>query len=887
MKNQISDRAPREDSIGSSVLKSVTKPGRYAGGEYGQIIKDKNAVKARFAFCFPDSYEIGMSNLGVRILYGVLNEQPDIWCERVYTPWVDMEDAMRKSGAPLCAAESGDPVKNFDILGVSMAYEMCYTNVLNMLDLAEIPLLASERGEDMPIVVGGGHCTYNPEPIADFFDAFLIGEGEEVIVEFTRLYIEMKENGSYTRKAFLHAAASRIEGVYVPSLYDVTYNPDGTVKAYTPLYEDVPKQVKKRIVKDMDSAYFPSYTIMPYMETVHDRIMLEVFRGCIRGCRFCQAGMICRPVREKSPETLNAQAKCLYASSGYEEISLTSLSISDYTGIAPLTEQLLSWTTKNMVNLSLPSLRVDNFPKELMERITSVRSSSLTFAPEAGTQRLRDVINKNVTRDDLMKAVNVAFDGGKTSVKLYFMEGLPTETLEDLDGIAEMAQSVVHEYYQNPNRQKGRSPSVTISVACFVPKPFTPFQWEAQDSLETLQEKQDYLFHKITDRKVRYDHHDAHTSVIEGVLARGDRKLGKALLLAHERGFRYDAWTEYFDYDKWLTIFRDTGIDPAFYANRRRAPDEVLPWDIIDIGVTKAFLNRERENAYAAATTPNCAEKCSGCGANRLGGKSPYCPGCQNAVESAKNAVEPTGDTAKFDELVKKFDFLPLETPKTMRVKFRKVGSLQYISHLDLHRTFNRVLVRAGIPLWYTQGFNPHAKMVFALQLSVGTESECEYLDVRVDRDISPEEMKHRMNEQLTDELRVLDVYEAKTKPTAVAWASYRYEIRPGENGEALFEQIRDLFRAPVIVKKKSKSGEKEIDILPLVRSLTVSYDPHTQHITMEAVLSAAGESYLNPEYLMTAIRERTGFLSGDLSKESYRILRTGMFLEDGKTAFR
>ena len=867
----------------SSVLKSVTKPGRYAGGEYGQVVKDKTSVRARFALAFPDSYEIGMSNLGVRILYGVLNEQKDVWCERVYSPWIDMENAMRKSGTLLSAQESGDPVKDFDLLGISMAYEMCYTNVLNLLDLAGIPLLASERGDDMPIVVGGGHCTFNPEPMADFFDAFLIGEGEEVIVEFTRLYIEMKEAGSYSRSAFLHRAASTIEGVYVPSLYTVTYNEDGTVRAYESKHDDVPKKVKKRIVKDMDSAYFPSYTIMPYMETVHDRIMLEVFRGCIRGCRFCQAGMICRPVREKSPETLDAQAKCLYASSGYEEISLTSLSISDYTGIVPMTEQLLEWTTDNMVNLSLPSLRVDNFPKDLMEKITSVRSTSLTFAPEAGTQRLRDVINKNVTEEDLMKAVNVAFDGGKTSVKLYFMEGLPTETYEDLDGIAELSQRVVHEYYQNPNKQKGRSPSVTISVACFVPKPFTPFQWEAQDTVETLRDKQAYLKTKITDRKVRYDHHDASTSMIEGVLARGDRKLCKALLLAHERGFCYDAWTEHFDVDAWKAVFRDSGIDPAFYANRRREKDEILPWDIIDIGVTKEFLHREREKAYEAATTPNCAEKCSGCGANQLGGISPYCSGCKNSEKDAKNAVV---STEKFDELVKKFDFPPLPSPKTMRIKFRKTGSLQYISHLDLHRTFNRVLVRAGIPLWYTQGFNPHAKMVFALPLSVGTESECEYLDVRVERDISAEEMKRRLNAQLTDELCVLDVYEAKEKLTAVRWASYHYEIEPHGDAEKLFTEIREIFRSPVVMKKKTKSGEKELDIMPLVRSLSVSFDPESGRIEMEALLSAAGESYLNPEYLITAIKEKTGFLSGDLSAESYRIIRTDLYLEDGKTSF-
>ena len=871
------------ESISSSVLKSVSKPGRYAGGEYGQVIKDKADVKARFAFCFPDSYEIGMSNLGVRILYGVLNRESDIWCERVYAPWVDMEDAMRQSGTPLCAMESGDPVGDFDIVGFSMAYEMCYTNVLNMMELARIPLLQKERSEDAPIIVGGGHCTFNPEPVADFFDAFLIGEGEEMIVEFTRLYIDMKEKGTYTRAAFLLEAARTIEGVYVPSLYEVSYNSDGTIKAYIPKCEGVPAQVKKRIVKDMDSAYFPSYTIMPYMETVHDRIMLEVFRGCIRGCRFCQAGMVCRPVREKSPDVLDSQAKCLYASSGYEEISLISLSISDYTGIADLTGRLLDWSDKNMVSLSLPSLRVDNFPKELMERISSVRSSSLTFAPEAGTQRMRDVINKNVSEEDLMTAVNVAFDGGKTSVKLYFMEGLPTETLDDLTGIADMAKNVVHAYYQNPNRQKGRSPQVTISVACFVPKPFTPFQWEAQDTVETLREKQDHIYHQITDRKIRYDHHDARTSAIEGVLARGDRKLGKALLLCREKGFRFDAWTEYFDYDKWLEVFAESGIDPAFYANRRRESDEVLPWDIIDIGVTKEFLKREREKAYEAATTPNCKEKCSGCGANRLGGKNSCCPASGCSAEEDK-AIE---NTDRFDRLEKKFDFAHLESPKTMRVKFRKVGSLQYISHLDLHRTFNRVLVRAGIPLWYTQGFNPHAKMVFALPLSVGCESECEYLDVRVDRDISPEEMKKRLNEQITDELRVLDVYEAPCKPTEVQWASYRYELCPIADGEQLFDAVRSLFRGEVKMKKKTKSGEKEIDIMPLIRSLSVEYDPENGKITMDALLSASGENYLNPEYLVTAIKEKTGFLSTDLAQETYRIVRTGMYRADGKTEFR
>ena len=610
----------------SSIMKSVTKPGRYSGGEYNQIIKDKNKVKARWAFCFPDSYEIGMSNLGVRILYGVLNNEEDIWCERVYTPWVDMQEKMREHDLPLTAHESKDPLTEFDIIGFTLQYEMSYTNVLNMLKLAGIPLRAADRGDEYPIIIGGGPCAYNAEPIADFFDCFSIGEGEDMLVEFTKLYIQMKESGNYSKRAFLHEAAKTVGGTYVPSFYEVSYNEDNTIKAYTPIYDDIPTKVTKRIMKDMDKAYFPDKVVMPYIETVHDRIMLEVYRGCIRGCRFCQAGMVYRPVREKTAEVLNQQARCLYESTGYEEISLTSLSISDYTELGTLTDKLLSWTDENMVSLSLPSLRVDSFTKELMDKVASVRSSSLTFAPEAGTQRLRDVINKNVREEDLLRAVNVAFDAGKNQVKLYFMMGLPTEQLSDLDGIAALAKSVVDAYYKNPNRNKARSPQVTVSVSCFIPKPFTPFQWEAQDTREMLEMKQKYLAEKITDRKVRYIHHDSKTSHIEAVLARGDRRLAAALELACKEGFVFDAWDEFFDYDKWLSVFERTGIDPAFYANRKFGMDEVLPWDIIDCGVEKNFFKRECEKAYREATTPNCREKCSGCGANKLGGERSCCP---------------------------------------------------------------------------------------------------------------------------------------------------------------------------------------------------------------------------------------------------------------------
>lgn len=608
----------------SSVLKSVSKPGRYIGGEYNRVIKDKAAVKCRFAFCFPDTYEIGMSNLGVRILYDVLNRDDDIWCERVYAPWEDMKRKMEEYSIPLAAVESGDPLSAFDIVAFSLQYEMCYTTALQMIRLGGFPIWAAERTEDMPIIVGGGPCAFNSEPVAEFFDLINIGEGEEVLLEICHLYNEMRADGSYTRSGFLRRA-SHIEGVYIPSLYDVSYNDDGTIKEYRPKFDDVPRKIRKRIVADMDEAPYPDKLIMPYIETVHDRIVLEVYRGCIRGCRFCQAGMVYRPIREKSPETLCKNAKCLYENTGYDEISLISLSISDYSRLRELTDGLLSWTDEAHVSLSLPSLRIDSFSEELMERVSSVRTGGLTFAPEAGTQRLRDVINKNVTEEDLMRAVGIAFRGGKSNVKLYFMNGLPTETDEDIAGIAELAKGVVTKYYSMPKNERPRGVSVTISVSCFVPKPFTPFQWEKQDAFETLERKQAYLRGCITDRKIRYTYHDARVSFIEAVFARGDRRLAPAIALAVEEGAMFDAWDEYFDFDRWLSVFERCGIDPAYYTSRGFGLDEVLPWDIIDCGVTKEYLLREREKAYAGKTTPSCAEHCNGCGANKLGGKTRWC----------------------------------------------------------------------------------------------------------------------------------------------------------------------------------------------------------------------------------------------------------------------
>ena len=599
------------------ILTRVQKPARYIGGELNEVIKDKSKVDLRYAFCFPDSYEIGMSHLGIKILYSLINARDDAWCERVFAPWEDMEEQMRLNDIPLYGLESGDPIREFDAIGFTLMYELCYTNVLNMLDLAGLPVRSADRTELTPIVMAGGACACDPEPMADFIDLFQIGDGEEMMNDVLDLLKECKKNCA-SKKEFLTRAA-QIPGIYVPSLYDVTYHDDGTVAAITPL-QGAPAVVRKRNISDLDSVFYPEKFVVPYIDVVMDRTTAEIFRGCIRGCRFCQACFLNRPIREKSADVVNADCRRICESSGYDEISLCSLSSSDYTHLRELLEQLLTWTTETNINIALPSLRIDNFPKELMEKLTDVRRSGLTFAPEAGTQRLRDAINKNITEDEILDTAKQAFEGGWAAVKTYFMIGLPTETDEDIRGIAELCQKIVDTYYSLEVRPKGKSVQVGTSISSFVPKPFTPFQWEPQDTPETLREKQELLRSSVRSGKISLKFHPIPISRLEGILARGDRKLCAVIEDAWRSGCTFDSWDEFIKPEIWDEAFRRCGIDPDFYATRKRAFDEILPWDHISYGVRKAFLISEAEKAYHAETTPHCRQQCSACGAAALNG---------------------------------------------------------------------------------------------------------------------------------------------------------------------------------------------------------------------------------------------------------------------------
>ena len=601
------------------ILPRVQKPARYTGGEYNAVVKDRRKVEVRYALCFPDTYEIGMSNLGVRILYGVMNNLPWCWCERVFAPWGDMEEEMRAEGLPLYGLESGDSIADFDMIGFSLGYEMAYTNVLNMLDLAGLPVRAEERHELSPIIVAGGTCAYNPEPLAPFVDIFSLGEGEDVSVELLELYRKAKSEG-WEKEEFLQAAA-KIPGLYVPSLYDISYNEDGTVAAITPK-DGAPEVVTKRIVQDFNKSYFPVKTIVPSTEITQDKVTLEVFRGCIRGCRFCQAGYAYRPVRSRDPELLVKYGIEACKDSGYQEMTLSSLSTSDYRHLLKLCDGLLEWCEPEKVSLALPSLRADNFSMNLMHRLQHGKKSGLTFAPEAGTQRLRDAINKNVTEEEILQSCRTAFSGGWSSVKLYFMLGLPTETDEDVLGIADLAEKV-YQAWRETTPEPRRGVRITVSTSFFVPKPHTAFQWEGQISMEEYQRRVKLLRDNMRGRSISYNWHDPDTSVLEAVFARGDRRVADVIEEAWRNGAKFDSWSEYFDFQRWQDAFASCGLSMDFYATRQRDKDEVLPWDMISTGVSKRFLWREREQCYQNKITPDCRKQCTGCGADKLypGGK--------------------------------------------------------------------------------------------------------------------------------------------------------------------------------------------------------------------------------------------------------------------------
>ena len=600
------------------ILPRVQKPARYVGGEYNAVMKDKTRVDTRVAFCFPDTYEIGMSNLGMRILYGVMNNMPGVWCERCFAPWGDMEEEMRRANIPLYALESFDPIREFDIIAFSVGYEMAFPAILNMLDLAGLPIRSADRPDLTPLVIAGGTAMYNSEPMADFIDLVSLGEGEEVTVEIIELYRKAKREG-WDKHRFL-CEASHLDGVYIPSLYDVDYREDGTVKSITPK-GGAPAQVTKRIMRNMDEAYYPARTIVPSTEIVQDRTSLELFRGCIRGCRFCQAGYVYRPVRSRSKELLVRYAKEAIEDSGYQDMTLSSLSTSDYPQLVELCDELEPLCAQKHLNLSLPSLRADNFSMALMERLQKGRKTGLTFAPEAGTQRLRDAINKNVTEEDLLASCRRAFAGGYNAVKLYFMLGLPTETDEDVLGIADVAAHVMHAWRESAVN-KSRGVRITVSTSWFVPKPHTAFQWEPQISIEEYERRVKLLREAMTTKTVTYNWHPSPTSFMEAVLAVGDRRLCRVMEAAFRRGAKLDAWEDYFSLERWMEAFDECGLDPHFYANRRRGRDEILPWSMISSGVSENYLWREHEKAFSGETTPDCRTRCSGCGANLLvGGK--------------------------------------------------------------------------------------------------------------------------------------------------------------------------------------------------------------------------------------------------------------------------
>jgi radical SAM family uncharacterized protein/radical SAM-linked protein len=776
-------------------LLRVEKPARYMGGEMGAIRKDNPEL--RFALAFPDVYEVGMSHLGLQILYGILNDVPWLAAERVYAPWPDREEQLRSKGVPLSTLEGGTPISEVDILGFTLQYELSYTNIINMLELGGIPLTAKERGVEWPLVIGGGPCAANPEPLAAFFDAFLLGDGEEAVVEIATACREWRSSGG--SKEELLQRLSSIEGVYVPSFFEVEYEESGAIKEIKPHYPGR-SVVRRRFLANLEEAKYPSTPVIPFLKTVHDRVSLEVARGCTRGCRFCQAGYIYRPVRERSPQQLLALAETTLRNTGYDEISLLSLSTGDYTCLTPLLKELMAKYAKKRVAVSFPSLRVGAISSELVEEVKKVRKTGFTLAPEAGSERLRQVINKGITEADLLENAAAAYQAGWRLIKLYFMIGLPTESMEDVIGIADLAKQV-----KIAGKKAGSPGEVNVAVSSFVPKAHTPFQWEPQISYEEILTKQQTLRNELKKRKLVFKWQDAPLSVLEGVFARGDRRLGPLLVEAHRRGCRFDGWREHFSFSRWQEAFKACGIDPLFY-HRRRSLTEILPWDHLDYGVTREFLQRELAKAEAEAATPDCrTTRCTSCG---------ICDGKRVRIRLHAPDADAIHESLHQEAAS---EHPAEESPQRIRLRFSKTGVMKYLSHLELINLFTRAVARSGIPIRFSQGFHPHPKFSFATALSVGIESWAEYMDLELERGCDPEQVRLALNRVLPKGVEILESIEIPLKcpSLSVIIKAVRYRVAiPERFNSCLGEMAERFLKLDSFPYRRAKQGKvQEFDL--------------------------------------------------------------------------
>ena len=858
-----------------SILQAVLKPARYTGGEWNAVRKDWDTVRCKFALALPDVYEVGMSNLGLAILYEILNRRADIAAERVYAPWVDMEEQMREKGLPLFSLESRRPIATFDFFGFSLQYEMIYSNVLNMLDLAGIPLYAKERGDDMPFVIGGGPCVYNVEPIADFFDFFVIGEGEEVVLEIADAFIAWDAAGRMGGRAGFLTRLLAVDGIYVPAFYEPIYDAAGNFRALRPLHPDARPVIYKRVVRDMNAVVTAEHPIVPYMDIVHNRMMMELFRGCSRGCRFCQAGIAYRPARERTEENLRRMAHGMVEATGYDEMSLTSLSSADYSCLGRLVDDLMEDYAGDKLSFSLPSLRIDSFSIDLAHRMQQVRKSGLTFAPEAGTQRLRDVINKGVTEENLLTACGAAFRHGWKQVKLYFMMGLPTETDEDIIGIAQLAKKVVDLYTEIRGR---RGCKVTVSVSCFVPKPYTPFQWFGQLPIEEFQRRQRLLKEHITDRSITFHYHDARLSVIEGVFARGDRRLAPALYEAWKNGAKFDGWSDLFDDSRYFAAFETCGIDWEYYSRRTRMIGEPLPWAHTSPGVLERFLKSEWQKALAASLTEDCRRThCTGCGicptlgVDVIDYAGVEAARVQEAVPSEPRTVM-TSDAERVAQECSVFVYRGLIT---------KGEELRYVSHLDYANLFVRACKRAGLPMAYSEGFNPHMKVAFASALSLGAASDAEYVDFEMTEALSPHVVMERLGEHLPRGAQIVRLKMLTGKHKAlmadVDEARYRIVVPYAGDIEAVRESVRRYNEAETAIWQRiTPKKRRTIETKAYVKT-PVSYAWENGRLTFWMNLVVTPQGSVKPIEVLSVMAQDFGL---PIDPNEAYVTRIGLFAD-------